>query len=83
MHPDGHVVYVPYSLQPIVEYIPSDGVYVRPLQKEVLVTDRGLLSLAKWLGAHRVKWVKESTTGIDDGKEELFLMDIEVRDPIN
>lgn len=75
---DGHILYLPYSHQPIIEYIPDEGIYIKTMQQEVRITGRGLAGLADWLGAQRVTWIKQSSTGIDDENKDMFVEDIEI-----
>ena len=74
---DGRIVFMPYSQQPIIIYDPSSGISIKSISLHITITGRGLTPLAEWLSAMRVKWIKECATGIDDQKEELFVMDIE------
>lgn len=74
---NGHIVYMPYSHQPLIDFIPGDGIYLKTLQYVIHITGRKLEELVDALGTQRVKWVKENTTGIDDGSDEIFVMDIE------
>lgn len=77
---DGQIVFMPYSQQPIIIYEPSSGISIKSISLEITVTGRGLAPLAEWLGANRVKWIKECLSGIDNQKEDLFVMDIEFED---
>ncbi len=77
---DGQIVFMPYSQQPIIFYDPSSGISIKSISLQITVTGRGLAPLAEWLGANRVKWIKECSTGIDDKNEQLFVMDIEFED---
>jgi len=78
---DGRVLYMPYSHQPLIEYVPEDGIYIKTLQKVILIVGRNLSELIDMLGMQKVKWIKESATGKDDGSEGLFVEKIEVTDP--
>ncbi len=74
---DGHTVYFPYAQQPIIEFNPEKGISIKSMYIDIEITGRGLAQLADWLGASRVKWIKECQSGIDDKKEKIFVMDIE------
>ena len=79
---DGHTVYFPYSQQPIIEFSPEKGISIRSMYMDINITGRGLAPLADWLGASRVKWIKECPAGIDDNKEKIFVMDIEFNERV-
>lgn len=73
---DGHVIFMPYSLQPIIEYLPAKGIYIKTLQREILITGRNLTELLDHLGMQKVKWIKESANDKDSGEEGLFIQNI-------
>ena len=75
---DGHTVFIPYPLQPIIEYIPKEGIYIRTIQKTVLITGRNLPLMLDHLGSQRVTWIKESASGTDSGIEEIFIQTIDI-----
>lgn len=75
----GRVMYLPYSLQPVVEYIPEEGIHIKTMQKEVHITGTGLRELADWLGAQKVIWVKESISGVNDESEVIFVKSISIK----
>ncbi|GGG37330.1 hypothetical protein GCM10011344_42700 [Dokdonia pacifica] len=77
---DGHIVYIPYSLQPIIEFIPSKGIYIKTMQKEVFISGRNLVQLIDFLGSQRVTWIKESASSTDTGEEGVFIQSIEIQD---
>lgn len=77
----GEMFFVPYGLQPFVRYVPEETVgkiIVTTMQFEVTIAGRSLMPLAEWLGVYKVRWIKESVSGIDDENDPLFVESIQI-----
>ena len=73
---DGRLFFLPYSHQPVIEYTPDEGLFLRTYQHTIHIRGRGLATLAEWLGTFRVTWIKENPSSTDDGKEGVYISDV-------
>ena len=77
----GEAIILPWAIMSAPRYFPDEQrLRLRTMENEVNITGTGLFKLFKWLHRQKVEWIKESATGIDDQSENLFIMDIEIRD---
>ena len=79
---NGRAFSLPYGLLPFVSYYPEEKqgrIVLETLKYEVEVTGRNLLRLYEWIDLHKVKWIKESATGVDDNSENLFVKEITIK----
>ncbi|WP_108116761.1 hypothetical protein [Kordia periserrulae] len=75
---DGHVLFLPYSLQPVIEYIPSKGIYIKTMQQTIFITGRNLPLLLDYLGMQKVTWIKESANDAYGDDQDIFIKAIEI-----
>ena len=77
----GEAIILPWAIMSAPRYFPDEKrLRLRTIENEVNITGTGLFKLFEWLHRQKVAWIKESASGIDDQSEDLFIVDIEIRD---
>ena len=79
---NGELFFLPYALQPIIRFVPEEQlghIHISTMRFEISIKGRNLMRLAEWIGTFKVRWIKESNTGVDDNSENLFVKEIEIK----
>lgn len=69
---------IPYAYLPVIVHTPGRDLKLKTGEIEVTLTGRGLDKLEGWLNEEKVIWIRESNTGIDDSKDDVFVSGITV-----
>ena len=77
---DGTVMSIPYATLPLMTYDPAGMITIKASELTIIIHGRGLGKLTDWFSEEKILWIKESPSGIDPEREEVFLSKIEVQE---
>lgn len=75
----GKIWSVPYSLLPVLILLEGKELVIKTYGVHVVIEGRNLAVIEEYLSNEMLLWVKESASGKDDGKSNVFVSDIQVR----
>ena len=80
----GHSHSIPYAVLPIISLLENEELRISAYELLVVIKGRNLAPLEKHLSDERIRWMRESAAGHDDGSSEIFISTIQLSgDSIN
>ena len=75
----GEVYSVPYSLLPVFMLLGGKELIIKTYGVHISIKGRNLAPIEEYLSDEMLLWIKESASGKDDGKSNVFVSDILIR----
>jgi hypothetical protein len=77
---DGTIMSIPYATLPLLTYAPAGLLTIAANEVQITIHGRNLAKLTDWFSEEKVLWIKESHSGVDDDREDIFIAKIDVKE---